>query len=130
MSKSDKWSRVPSPTDIQKFDGLHCWKTYRWALANHWRCPSCERTAIELIRWSEIRGLLWRERYADEHGMGFTISMASHHCHGNGRFQETLVCGDCNTADGAVKRKLRLPETWSFAPHELNTAFWKIHHRL
>ena len=52
--------------------------------------------------------------------MGFTISFARHHCHGNGRFLvETLICGDCNAADGAVKRKFKLPTDWSFAPHEI-----------
>ena len=52
--------------------------------------------------------------------MGFTISLAKHHCHGNRRFPETLICGDCNSADGAVKRKLKLSENWSFSPYELS----------
>ncbi|WP_244858615.1 MULTISPECIES: hypothetical protein [Lysobacteraceae] len=51
--------------------------------------------------------------------MGFSISMTHHHCHGVGRFPRTLICGDCNSADGAVKRKLRLPQAWSFSPAEI-----------
>jgi hypothetical protein len=117
--KSKKWSRVPSPADIRNFDGLHCSSVYRRAVADRWRCPSCARTATELIRWSEVRGPIFRERYADEYGMGFTISFANHHCHGDGRFETILICGDCNAADGAVKRKLKLPKTWSFAADEI-----------
>jgi hypothetical protein len=60
-----------------------------------------------------------RKIYGDEYGMGFTIALTKHHCHGNGRFEQTIICGDCNAADGAVKRKLKLPHWWSYAPHEL-----------
>ncbi|MCY1167245.1 hypothetical protein D9M73_72040 [compost metagenome] len=48
--------------------------------------------------------------------MGFTVTLAGHHCHGVGRFPETLICSDCNSADGAAKRKLGLPTDWSFTP--------------
>lgn len=51
--------------------------------------------------------------------MGFTVTLTKHHCHGNRRFPQMLMCGDCNSADGAVKRKLRLPEHWSFSPQEI-----------
>ncbi len=62
-----------------------------------------------------------KARYGDEHGMGFTISLTRHHCHADGpnRFPTTLTCGDCNSADGAAKRRLGLPEKWSFAPNEI-----------
>jgi hypothetical protein len=73
------------------------------------------------VRWTEILGPTWRERYADEHGMGFTVTLANHHCHGEGRFPTTLICGDCNSADGTAKRKLRLPRNWSFSPAEIAT---------
>lgn len=36
------------------------------------------------------------------------------------RFPRTLICGDCNVADGAVKRKLGLVKYFSFAPHEIS----------
>lgn len=51
--------------------------------------------------------------------MGFTVTMTKHHCHGAGRFETELICGDCNSADGAAKRKLGLPSDWSFAPGEI-----------
>lgn len=117
--KSKKWSKTPSAAEIAAFNGMHCKKQYLDALRSGWRCPCCRRSAQELIRWSEIKGPAWRAAYADEYGMGWTITLARHHCHGRGRFEETQVCGDCNSADGAVKRKLKLPARWSFAPHEI-----------
>ena len=114
-----KWSKIPTPEEIYAFDGLHCHKIYQWAVFNEWCCPCCYRTAIQLIRWSKITGKTMRARYADEWGMGFTISFAQHHCHGNGRFSPTLICGDCNTADGTIKRIFKLPIDWSFSPEEI-----------
>lgn len=119
MTKSAKYSRIPTADDIAAFTGMHCARKYRDAVDSGWRCPCCGRTAQQLIRWTEIRGPAWRAKFGDEHGMGFSITMAEHHCHGDGRFPDTLICGDCNSADGAAKRKLRLPESWSFSPQEL-----------
>src|SRR5688572_16102869 len=119
MTKSRKYSRIPSPADLDAFTGMHCGRKYAEAVATGWRCPSCRRSARELVRWTEILGPSWRARFGDEYGMGFTISMATHHCHGNGRFPRTLICGDCNSADGAAKRKLGLPDHWSFSPSEI-----------
>lgn len=118
-SKSKKYSRYPSAEELARFDGLHCARKYAWARANGWRCPSCARTAEELVRWSEIRGPSWRARYGDAFGMGFTVHMAEHHCHGGGRFPRVLMCGDCNSADGIAKRKLKLPADWTFSPAEI-----------
>lgn len=122
MEKTPKFSRIPSPSELAAFNGMHCSAIYHEALANAWRCPSCRRSVHELVRWTEIRGPSWRERYADEFGMGFTITLTHHHCHGESwpaRFPRTLICGDCNSADGAAKRKLGLPKDWSFTPQEL-----------
>jgi hypothetical protein len=38
---------------------------------------------------------------------------------GQPRFPETVVCDQCNAADGAAKRKLKLPNTFSFSPMEI-----------
>lgn len=111
MTKSAKYSRIPTADDIAAFTGMHCARKYRDAVDSGWRCPCCGRTAQQLIRWTEIRGPSWRARFGDAYGMGFSITMAEHHCHGDGRFPDTLICGDCNSADGAAKRKLRLPES-------------------
>ncbi|XHH29417.1 hypothetical protein WIW49_00250 [Xanthomonas euroxanthea] len=119
MAKSPKYSRIPTPDEIAAFTGMHCARKYHDAVESGWRCPSCGRSAQQLIRWTEIRGLAWRAKFGDEYGMGFTITLAEHHCHGRGRFRPTVICGDCNSADGAVKRKWHLPESWSFSPQEL-----------
>ena len=115
-----KWSRTPSAVDIAAFTGLHCARIYLDALARGWRCPCCGRTPHELIRWSEIKGPHWRARYADPRGMGWTTAYARHHCHSSApRFVTTLICGDCNSADGAAKRQLNLPADFSFSPSEI-----------
>lgn len=121
MAKTAKWSKLPSAQEIAAFGGMHCKALYLKAVASNWRCPGCGRTAQQLIRWSEIRGPSWRERFGDEYGMGWTISITRHHCHTERkvRFQDTIICGDCNSADGAVKRKLGLPASWSFSPAEI-----------
>ncbi|MBK0052676.1 hypothetical protein [Stenotrophomonas sp. S39] len=120
MAKSLKYSRIPTADEIAAFNGMHCRVKYHHAVSTGWRCPCCGRTAQQLIRWTEIRGPAWRKAYGDEYGMGFTVTLAEHHCHGDGRFPPTLICGDCNSADGAAKRKWRLPESWSFSPEELS----------
>lgn len=117
--KTAKWSKIPTPADIAAFDGVHCSSQYRKALRMNWRCPSCQRSAHELIRWTYINGKTMRERYGDEYGMGWSIAIVTHHDHGSRGFPSTLFCGDCNSADGTIKRKLKLPETWSFSPTEL-----------
>jgi hypothetical protein len=122
-----RWLRAPTPAEIAAFDGLHCAALYREAVRTGWRCPSCDRTAEECIRWSYIRGPYWREQYGDAHGMGFTISLVRHHCHSTGehdrtrvgRFEPALLCGECNVADGAAKRRLKLPRNFSFSPDEI-----------
>lgn len=119
MPKSAKYSRAPTAEELAAFSGMHCRAKYLEAVRTGWRCPSCGRSAQELVRWTEIRGPSWRARYGDEYGMGFTVVLTGHHCHGAGRFRETLICGDCNSADGAAKRKLKLPASWSFTPTEI-----------
>jgi hypothetical protein len=119
MTKSARYSKIPTPAELAAFTGMHCGQLYREAVRTGWCCPSCGRSARELVRWTEIRGPSWRARYGDEHGMGFTVTLSKHHCHGKGRFSPTLICGDCNSADGAAKRKLGLPADWSFTPAEI-----------
>lgn len=35
------------------------------------------------------------------------------------RFSMTTICDQCNAADGAAKRKLKLPNNFSFPPREI-----------
>jgi hypothetical protein len=58
--------------------------------------------------------------------MGWVAALHRHHDHsrafrgqGGARFPETVICDQCNVADGAVKRKLMLPKNFSFAPEEI-----------
>ncbi|WP_454914455.1 hypothetical protein [Variovorax gossypii] len=121
MEKTRKYSKIPSAADLAAFGGMHCSRIHHEAVASGWRCPSCNRNANEVVRWTEIKGA-WREKFADEFGMGFTTSLTHHHCHSElqlPRFQRALICGDCNSADAAAKRKLGLPADWSFSPAEL-----------
>ena len=37
----------------------------------------------------------------------------------NGRFPMTTICDQCNSSDGAAKRKLKLPKAFSFSPQEI-----------
>jgi hypothetical protein len=37
------------------------------------------------------------------------------------RFPGTIICGNCNAADGSAKKKLGLPEWFSFSPSEIAT---------
>jgi len=37
----------------------------------------------------------------------------------NPRFAQTIICDQCNAADGAAKRKLALPKRFSFSPQEI-----------
>src|SRR3546814_10453770 len=38
---------------------------------------------------------------------------------GVARFQPTVLCDQCNSADGAAKRRLKLPNNFSFSPAEI-----------
>ena len=38
---------------------------------------------------------------------------------GTARFLPTVLCDQCNAADGAAKRRLKLPENFSFLPSEI-----------
>lgn len=123
MTFYPKWTRIPTAEEIASFSGMHC--AYKWkTLGPTWRCPSCGRMRNELIRWSLIRGPFFKQAYGDQYGMGFTVSLTEHHCHRLEppyRFEPTIICGDCNSADGAAKRKLRLPATWSYTPCEIGS---------
>lgn len=36
------------------------------------------------------------------------------------RFEQTIICDQCNAADGIAKRKLYLPTRFSFSPNEIS----------
>lgn len=59
--------------------------------------------------------------------MGWMAGLHRHHDHstgdaidlGQGRFPGTVICDQCNAADGLAKRKLGLPSDFSFSPTEI-----------
>lgn len=60
--------------------------------------------------------------------MDWVAALHKHHDHsigiceiGQRRFSENLICGQCNSTEGVVKRKLKLPPKFSFSPQEMRT---------
>jgi hypothetical protein len=66
--------------------------------------------------------------------MGWAVGLHTHHDHRDDqyryssearppgfctRFVDTLLCEQCNSADASAKRKLKLPENFSFSPAEI-----------
>jgi hypothetical protein len=61
----------------------------------------------------------------DQVFMGWMAGLARHHDHSAPlgalfpSFPETVICDQCNAADGRAKRMLGLPADWSFAPDDI-----------
>lgn len=112
--------KVPTNEDFNKYTGLHCHQL--WAdVGEHWICPSCQRSKFEILRWTKrFPG----KQYAF---MDWVAILHRHHDHSQDynslnarRFPQTIVCDQCNSADGVVKRKLKLPKSFSFSPEEIS----------
>ncbi len=114
-----KITKIPTLEDFQNYDGLHCHILWR-KVGDHWICPICDRTKYQIMRWT-MRFPTKPNRFED-----WVAVLHRHHDHsesvrgvGNGRFPATIVCDQCNSADGLAKRKLGLPENFSFSPDEI-----------
>lgn len=121
--------RVPTLDEYTAFDGAHCRNLWR-SLDERWRCPGCNRTKFEILRWTKRKPPGHKEPF-----MGWLAAFHTHHDHGSdrfgldahgrflrpgpSRFPEVIVCDHCNGADASAKRKLGLPREFSFAPHEI-----------
>ena len=114
--------KVPSEADYRAYDGAHCFNLWR-NLPDSWRCPSCSRSKFELLRWTTRRfrqGVGACPPFSD-----WFAGLHAHHDHaadyGNpaARFPETVICDQCNVAEGRAKRKLGLPLSFSFSPVEI-----------
>jgi hypothetical protein len=118
--KKRKPVKVPIIEDFESYRGGHTFKKWR-ALPKGWRCPGCRRTPFELLTWTRSRT-----------GYGVPIGkyqwlapLHEHHDHRidgfatASRFPSTLICSDCNHAEGRAKRRLHLPKWFSFSPVEL-----------
>lgn len=131
LSQLASAKRKPTLEDYRVYDGAHCpnlWKR----LGDEWQCPACGRSKFEIMRWTK------RQRFVrsgdgrivkDGYFYGWMAGLHSHHDHAVpltteyprpvGRFTETVICDQCNSADGHAKRRLGLPENFSFSPAEI-----------
>lgn len=128
--------RIPSWEEYLSFDGAHCHQL--WAkLDDHWRCPCCERTRYQLLRWTMLYPNKSHRRE------GWAVGLHTHHDHGTDlyvrktllgephritTFAPAIICEQCNSADGAVKRRLGLPPSFTFAPLEIRQFVWPTPH--
>lgn len=111
--------RIPTPQEFFAYDGAH---THRlWAdVGPNWVCPACHRSKFQVLRWTT------RFPRSPNAFQDWMAPLHKHHDHSAGvlsnrfsRFPETIICDQCNVADGTAKRKLKLPKTFSFSPTEI-----------
>ena len=107
-----KHQRIPTDSEYQNYDGGHC--PILWTeTSESWYCPGCSRNKREILRWTF-------RKVGDKYFWGWIAPLVRHHDHSTfDRFSETVICGDCNSADGQAKRVLNLPSNWSFSPGEI-----------
>lgn len=118
---SDKGVRVPTEAVFRSYTGLHCRQL--WAeVGEDYVCPSCKRNKFQILRWttrfpkgpSPFKGWVAVLHRHHDHSQGFMTRSL-------GRFPETVICDQCNSADGVAKRKLGLPRDFSFSPQEIGS---------
>jgi hypothetical protein len=70
----------PTRDDYLAFDGAHCHAIWR-SLSDEWRCPGCDRTKFEIMRWTRRKppGHI-------EWSMDWLAAFHTHHDHGSDRF--------------------------------------------
>ena len=118
---------MPTPEEYSAYDGAHCSRL--WAsLADDWRCPGCGRSRFELLRWTKRYRKKDHEtgKYTDSY-WGWMARLHRHHDHSvgfvdpdsRGRCPVTVMCDQCNSADGAAKRALKTQNDFSLSPEEI-----------
>lgn len=111
--------KVPTYEEFYNYTGLHCHKL--WAeVGDAFVCPSCNRNKYQILRWTT--------RFPNKPNAfkGWVAVLHRHHDHSkrlmgsnSERFPQTVICDQCNSSDGVVKRKLKLPKDFSFSPQEI-----------
>lgn len=111
--------KVPTVQDYQNYTGLHSHKL--WAkVGESWICPSCKRSKYQMLHWAK------RFPRTQKSFMDWVAILHQHHDHSidsersNARFPDTIICDQCNMADGRAKRFLKLPKDFSFSPVEIS----------
>lgn len=114
-----------------------------WAsVRQSWSCPCCERTKADIFRLSSRNVLLAKLEYHHDHMHDVVFRRARELCGGEAnwrdlcrdssanlivdrirdlvtRFPRTLVCSECNAADGLAKARLGLGASFTFTPSEI-----------
>jgi len=122
MAKKPRLVKIPTREDFESYRGGHTFKKWR-TLPAAWHCPACGRTPFELLTWTrsktgygvpvgEYQWLAPLHEHHDHRIDGYAIAP---------RFVATLICSDCNHAEGRAKRHLHLPKWFSFSPGELRS---------
>jgi hypothetical protein len=120
MGRKRRLVKIPTREDFESYRGRHTFKKWR-TLPAGWCCPACGRTPFELLTWTqsktgygvpvgEYQWLAPLHEHHDHRIDGYAIAP---------RFAATLICSDCNHAEGRAKRRLCLPKWFSFSPAEL-----------
>lgn len=120
--------KIPTDKDFLDYKGLHCFRL--WAeVGDNYVCPSCKRNKFQILRWTT------RDPNKSNAFKDWVAVLHRHHDHSQGlmcknpaRFPETVICDQCNTVDGVVKRKLNLPKEFSFSPQEIGRFVMTIPH--
>lgn len=125
-------AKFPTAAEYDAYDGAHCHQLWK-QVPQSWRCPGCDRVKFEVMRWTTRyfkSGIGKCDPY-----MGWMAGLHRHHDHRqgfldtkNGRFEVTIICDQCNSADGAAKRKLNLPKNFTFSPSEIRAFVKAVPH--
>ena len=120
--------RIPTLQEFLAYKGAHTHRLWEQG-GPHWTCPSCKRTKFQILRWT-TRNPNSQHAFKD-----WIAPLHKHHDHSSGlisctesRFPEIIICDQCNAADGAAKRKLKLPKLFSFSPSEISVFVSAIPH--
>lgn len=127
--------KIPTQQEYLVFDGGHCRRKYQ-DLCEQWRCPCCNRTKYELLRWTmrfpkrpnRFEGWVVGLHTHHDHAMDVHGGMYSPHAAAIARFAPVIICEQCNAADATAKRKLGLPENFSFTPFEIRSFIFPTAH--
>lgn len=110
--------RVPTLEEYLSHTGLHYHQLWK-QVGPSWYCISCRRSRYQIMRWSK------RFPGSPNAFMDWVAIINTHHDHAGDypgctpRFPRTILCNQCNAADGAAKRLLQLPQNFSFSPEEI-----------
>lgn len=90
--------KIPTLEDFHNHDGLH-YKILWKETPSFWEFPGFGRNKYQIMRWTK------RFLNSENSFMGWVAALHKHHDHGApARFERQVVCDQCNSSDGAVKR--------------------------